>query len=323
MAYASNYAQYKEQKTMATTTTLPNMTLPAIDLTSRAMLASLSIKMWSARKHDKRVSAEVAQTHNSSEEMGRFNKSLLPKGALEEVQKIASAARAEFLRLTLPWENDGQRILTNQGYWKLNDAMKEFQHQWEDALVLRFFPNFRIYVDDARSDLNGLFNPADYPDDEELKGKFDFKFRISPVTNAEDFRVQLSDVETRVIRQRIQDHVNQLTHDAMQDVWGKMRDVVSHMADKLKAYKVVESSSTKQGFKAENTFRDSLVDNIRELLAVIPALNLTNSPEVAAFASEMQQLCVYDAETLRENEVTRKEVARAAEDILAKMASIV
>jgi hypothetical protein len=50
-------------------------------LASRAMLCSLSIRMWSARKHDREASDEIAQRHGAQPDAGRYHKALLPKAA--------------------------------------------------------------------------------------------------------------------------------------------------------------------------------------------------------------------------------------------------
>ena len=71
-------------------------------LSSRAMLCSLSISMWSARKHDPDASQEIAQRHGAHADAGRYHKVLLPKEALAEVQKIVSDARQEHYFMTLP-----------------------------------------------------------------------------------------------------------------------------------------------------------------------------------------------------------------------------
>ena len=69
--------------------------IPEPSLSSRAMLCSLSISMWSARKHDPDASQEIAQRHGAQADAGRYHKVLLPKEALAQVQKIVSDARQE------------------------------------------------------------------------------------------------------------------------------------------------------------------------------------------------------------------------------------
>jgi len=85
--------------------------IPEPSLSSRAMLCSLSISMWSAQKHDPDASQEIAQRHGAQADAGRYHKVLLPKEALAEVQKIVSDARQEHYFITLPWDDNGYRVL--------------------------------------------------------------------------------------------------------------------------------------------------------------------------------------------------------------------
>jgi hypothetical protein len=67
--------------------------------------------MWSARKHDPDASEEIAVRHGAQADSGRYHKLLLPKQALAEIQKIVSEARQEHYFMTLPWGDDGCRVL--------------------------------------------------------------------------------------------------------------------------------------------------------------------------------------------------------------------
>ena len=63
---------------------------PETSLSSRAMLCTLSISMWSARKHDPDASEEIARLHTAANDAGRYNKLLIPRKSLEEIQKVSS-----------------------------------------------------------------------------------------------------------------------------------------------------------------------------------------------------------------------------------------
>ena len=60
--------------------------IPEPSLSPRALLCSLPISMWSARKHDPYASQEIAQRHGAQADAGRCHKVLLPKEALAENQ---------------------------------------------------------------------------------------------------------------------------------------------------------------------------------------------------------------------------------------------
>jgi len=58
------------------------MTITPNALSERAMLVSLSVSIWSARKHDARISDKVAAEHGADRSMGRYAKHLIPRDLL-------------------------------------------------------------------------------------------------------------------------------------------------------------------------------------------------------------------------------------------------
>src|SRR5208282_4817674 len=58
-----------------------SISTPEPSLSSRAMLCSLSIRMWSARKDDPEASEEITQRHGAQPDAGRYHEVLLPKAA--------------------------------------------------------------------------------------------------------------------------------------------------------------------------------------------------------------------------------------------------
>jgi hypothetical protein len=79
--------------------------------------------MWSARKHDPEASEEIAQRHGAKPDAGRYHKVLLPKAALAEIQKIVSEARQEHYFMTLPWDDNGYRVLPAAAYMDHTEQM--------------------------------------------------------------------------------------------------------------------------------------------------------------------------------------------------------
>jgi hypothetical protein len=97
---------------------------PEASLSSRAMLCALSISMWSARKQDAEASEEIAQRHGAQSDAGRYHKVLLPKKALAEIRKIASEARQLHYFMTLPWDDNGYRVLPAAAYMEHTEKMR-------------------------------------------------------------------------------------------------------------------------------------------------------------------------------------------------------
>lgn len=281
-------------------------------LTDKAMLATLSIGQWSARKFDKKASKEIAEAHNSDVTMGWYNKSLIGKEALEEIQKLCNELRTLFYELTLPWQDDGQRILSSAGYMRLAEVIRKKKEELEKAKD-KFFSSYPQYIEEAKQRLNGLFNSAEYPSESEIRTKFYVQFHVRPLPVAADFRVKLNDEEVDQIKKQISADLEQSFSDAKRDIWNRMKSVVTRMSANLHHYKT----------EPNTRLFDTVVTNISDLVDIIPMLNVDDDNQIATVAREMRKLTMLTADQLKENDGKRKEIANAADSILAKMASFV
>lgn len=278
------------------------------DITEKAMLASLQISQWSARKHDKRVSAEVNEKYNGKD-AGRFNKVLATKDSLKEIQVAVGAARTFHLEQTLPWGERGERLLPSKNYHAYSRKMRGCKQAFDNA-VEAFVADYHQVIFEARQSLGGLFCREDYPDASEIRGKFDFQTIISPVPVAEDFRVSLANEEIRSIQQDIERRVQQAHVAATRDLWQRLYQVVQHMVQRLS--------------DPEAIFRDSLVGNIVKMTELLPRLNMDDDPQLEAMRRTIEQrLCGYSPAELRSDKQVRSTAADEARSVLDAMAGYV
>src|SRR5574343_976798 len=159
-------------------------------LSEKALLVRLSISQWTARKHDKRVTAEVARNHNTAADVGRYNKRLVGDRAIKAVAKVANAARTDHYYHTLPWLDDGARILPSKNYIKYCEVMRSHKAEF-DAVADQFSADYPQLREQAERDLNGLFDINDYPPTWEIRNKFGFELGFLPLPETTDFRVIL------------------------------------------------------------------------------------------------------------------------------------
>src|SRR3974390_883165 len=95
-------------------------------LSERAMLAGLHISKYSGNMFDQEATEEFNESFKADrKKAGRDNKKLVSAEFLAGVNAIASAASRTHRTLTLPWENDGTRILTTKSYMKYTELMKD------------------------------------------------------------------------------------------------------------------------------------------------------------------------------------------------------
>jgi hypothetical protein len=286
--------------------------LPEVSLASRAMLCSLSISQWSARKHDPEASEEIAVRHGAQSDAGRYNKVLLPPQALADVKKIAGEARREHYFMTLPWDDAGYRVLPAAAYLDHRAKLREYCQQFATAADA-FADTFEQLVRDSRVRLGGLFRPTDYPSASEIREKFSFDTKVMPLPDANDFRVSLGDEETKRIQRQITATVEASLTVASRELWQRLYEAVSHMSERLSAYKVSDDG-------VEHPFRDTVVTNLVRLVEVLPKLNVTGDPELERMAEQVRRSLLVDPKELRQSETSRNETARAAAAIAQQMA---
>ena len=285
-----------------------------MSINQKAMLAGVKIQVWSARKLDRKVTDDTNRAHNAQADAGRYNKALISKDALAEIVAISNRARKEHYARTLPWADNGNRILSASGYADFANIMRELGDEF-DAAVRKFLANYDAFVADARIRLNGMFDASDYPASDEIARRFSFKKQIWPMPDASDFRVDLSAGESDRVRAEIAAEFDSAMQMAMRDVFERIADCVGKMSEKLKP--------TAGDAKAE-IFRDSMVGNIRELVGLLPSLNVTCNATLDRIGQRMErELCRYEPDALRDDKQARQDTKTAADEILAEIADFI
>lgn len=284
-------------------------------LTAKAVLADLTIGSWSVRKFDRQVSEEVDTIHNTIK-AGRFNKKLLNSELRSAISHVSQQARETHRRMTKPWLDEGCRILPTALFVQHANAMKDLRLKHEAARE-EFFKAYPTLVEKRKEELKKLFNAEDYPPIEIVKQKFHFEVRLLPIPTASDFRVKLAQDQLDKARADLEENMKGVLSDAMKDTRTQIVDVVGTMAKKLKDYKPAATDMATKGI-----FHQSLVDNVRELVELLPAFNLTEDPAMTRVIARMQkELCNEEAKELRDNDDVRKVVQKSAEEILADVSN--
>jgi len=286
---------------------------PLCALSSRAMLAGLRLSVWSARRIDRRVTDQVNAQQGAAADAGRYNKALLAKDALSAINAAVNEARSLHYSRTLPWLDDGARLLPAKAHLDYSRELARIKCDF-DVAVDEFVATYPSYVADAQRRLGAMFNPEDYPAPDQVRGKFAFASRLLPVPDAADFRVDVGDAAAAEIKAQIEQATQDALRAATRDVWERIAEVVGRMAERLRAYQPPQ----RPGDRVEGIFRDSLVENVRDLCALLPSLNLTGDADLARIADAMQRdLCAHDADELRQWDQAREDTAARAEAILA------
>lgn len=274
-------------------------------LQDKAMLATLSISRWSARKIDKKVTREVTRAHGATDDSGEFRKTLIDRAHLKPLMSSESAIRAYHYKMTLPWGEDNERILPAKSFQEYTDTNRQLRAADErlrrDFVAL--YPSLRTA---AQSRLGSLYDPKDFPSPSEVADKFDIKISFKPVPAADDFRVDVGNEAAAQIRASINAENEEKFATAMKHCYGRIHEVVSHISETL--------------HKEEPRIFDTLVTNARDLVDCLPALNLADDPKLEELRLELLSILPTPG-SLRTSPTARKRTADAADAILAKMAA--
>jgi hypothetical protein len=267
---------------------------------------------------DKRISEDTKRRLNASDDAGNFNKLLIDKHNLKDITELAGAARNLLYKYSKPWANEGTRILPNMLYTEFSNEFRGLKRDF-DAAVDRFVAGYPQFIEDRKHSLKGAFNEEDYPDVSKIRNKFRLEVVVMPFPDVEDFRSDLDPKTVQDIREEIESTSNAVVNDAMTHTAEQITKIVGHMSAKLHEATVEDAKPRKKGEKRK-FFTDTLVENVRELARLLPAFNLTNDPKLTRIVNRIEkELCVEEAQALRDYPDVREEVAKSADDIVAEV----
>jgi hypothetical protein len=280
--------------------------MTATDMHTRAMLVSLRISAWSARKYDRKVSQETATAHGTTLDAGRYNKHLLPGDAPAYKSLVSHLAnlRVSHYAQTLAWSDDGWRLLPVKNYQAYTDMVRKGFHE-ADTLLAEFVTDYPSMCLEARRILNGMYQETDYPSD--IRSRYSWGVEYNPVPVGTDFRVTLAAGEIEAIAARTEERVKQAFSDAQRDAVSRLADCLSRIHERLA--------------QPDAIFRDSLIGNARELCEVLTRLNLADDSQLEALRRRTELLASTEPQTLRDVPEVRADVAQQAQSILDAMTS--
>lgn len=264
-----------------------------------AMLTALHISQWSARKFDKSASSDL-NLQKRAKDVARVNKLLVAGDAIKPIQQLATAVRQEYYKRTLPWGDNGERVMPAKMY---QDWMLWYDEQRSafDQLVDEFAATtYREQVRDAAYRMGDLFDLSDYPRPSEVRLKFSMRFDVRPIPTQDDFRVDISADLDKVLRQQVADDLDRLTGETMRHLWSQVGEMLTNIADRLA--------------DPDARFRVALLENFTELVDDLDKLNIADDPELHRLqdTARKQLMALRDPKAMREDKPARAAAAAEA-----------
>lgn len=277
-------------------------------LANRAILVSLSVSQWDARRIDKPETLAVQEKHGTVKRAARVHKSLLPGAKeLDAIHKYTGAIRTFVYKHTLPW-GEGTQILKTAGFMSFTQELDGMRAHWHD-LVNQFVMAYPRLRQEAEYALGSLFDPTDYPDANSIREKFVTDVKYLPVPEASDWRVDLGEEQVSALRQAVEEQTQRAQADAMKEAWQRLFKVVEHAHERLANPKAV--------------FRDSLIENAIEVCALLPSLNIANDVNLEKMRRTIEgALCAQSPQALRKSSKARGFAAVQMKQAMDKMSGM-
>jgi len=277
-------------------------------LSEKAVLVRLKIGRFQPYAYDESATRQVHESVGV-ERAGRFNKRLLHKS--ERFLAANSALTAVYThhnRLTLPWLDEGMRILPTDMYFQYNTDINKLVAT-ADAAVKDLVDHWQEEIDRDRERLGALFNAADYPDD--ISDRFYVSTSFFPVPSAGDFRVEIDEED----KLSLEKAVKEAEGKAAQHVIQSLIEPLEKAAEKL--HVPIGDDGAK--------FRDSLITNIGEVASRMRKLNITGDhaideaiDRIMAFVRRYEN----DIDVLRRGPTSRALAANEAEEMVKRLQGI-
>lgn len=272
-------------------------------LHDRAMLVRLKIKVPTFTMIDRTTTDEVLKDKQAkTKSAGRFNKSLLPNNEhLKEIKRIAGFARNFNYQQTLPWTDQGARILPTRRYNTHTKELTTFRHKFDHA-VDQFIAAYKKAITDAQKELGNLFDPDDYPSENRLREEFNFDLNYDPIPHSDDFRITLHSKDLKRIRTQLEKKAELATDETRRHLYERLYRLVEHLGTTLQ--------------DADAKFKNSITGNIEDLTAIMDDMNITNDPELKKLSDQAAQIASGTSpDDLRKDSKVRSDTAEKSKKL--------
>jgi hypothetical protein len=270
------------------------------DLKDYAILVAFHRKDWTPTAKDERVEQETRDRLGYSGDAD-FRKKLINKAWLSEFRQVARSALTFHRDNTLPWTDRGFRILLGKNIQRYFDGMSEFKMRAE-VLVDQLAENWPAILDESRSLWPGdLYDPSDYPGQEEIKVLFGIDWSERPIPDSNDFRLKdINPSMQKEIQKRMDADVIKAIREASETPWLLAFEAIERVVETLA--------------DTDKTFHYTMISKLAKLVDALPGLNLTEDPRLDEIAKDAKDLLYKMSAEIEVSIDDDEDLKEAAED---------
>lgn len=242
---------------------------------------------------------QAADTFHAATDLVTASKRLIDtkNATYRTLTAIKSQASSYWRSMTLPYPQEGVRLIKQADVAAFEDKMREYKEQLA-AAASNLQLEYESIKEAAREKLGDLFNPLDYPPT--LEGVFEIKWEYPPVEPPNylmTFNPELYSQEQSRIQQRFETAVI-MAEDAFAE---QLQEMISHLIERL----TDEPDGTKKQFRA------SAVENFKEFYENFRRMNVRSNAQLDGLIQQANDLVAgVDPADLRKNGDLRRNLSQ-------------
>lgn len=281
----------------------------------KAMLAYISVSAWSARKLDRKATKSITDSSGATSDAARVNKHLLASSdsSLRDIIKLGNDARRYLEANSLPWDDAGNRLLSNEKALEVVATISGMEKEFSEA-VDKFIVEYPLLRAQALANLGDMADNNDYPLPDVVRDKFALRLSLSPLPEGfGDIRSGLAANQIEALEAHFQARVRTQYSTAIGDAWKRLRADVEKISERL----------TPDDKGEQKVFRNSLIDNARETCALLKSLNVFDDNDLDIIRFQVEEyLCKASSDQLRSSREVSNTVKENADALLERMRDI-
>ena len=293
-------------------------------LNEKAVLVSVSTKSWRATAKNKQATCDLAVDKNTTDEWVSVTQRIVPKAVVQEPQRIAAACKnylrgdspgildGEYLRGGLPHWDKNVHILPNGLSEKVLRNLGAFQDAFAEAVenVRKVLPDALRQAQLENPELAGQIAVPDV--DYICEEKYDLEWALDVIPSSDDIRVDASKEFVAEVKRSVEDKANRKLKEVTDHTVKAVIKVAKHLAKSCEDYDPDN--------KGKSPFRDSTVNQVRELIPVIRGLNINGDAAIDKAATDLLgAVGNKSADDLRDDDDSRKNVATKARQVASNL----
>jgi hypothetical protein len=242
---------------------------------------------------------QAADTFHAATDLVTASKRLIDtkNATYRTLTALKSQASAYWRSMTLPYPQEGVRLIKQADVAAFENKMREFKEQLA-AAAANLQLEYETIKEAAREKLGDLFNPADYPPT--LEGVFEIRWEYPPVEPPNylmTFNPELYTQEQSRIQQRFEAAVV-MAENAFAE---QLQEMIAHLIERL----TDEPDGTKKTFKA------SAIENFKEFYENFNRMNVRSNAQLEGLIQRASDLVAgVDPADLRKNSNLRQNLTQ-------------